>query len=161
MLRPEDPQEPALTSLDAGPTPTSHGVGRPSKVAAFRPAAIEVLAEEPALATIEALCRLRSRGYDGGKSAVYDLVKSLRPTRAEPPMVRFEAFPGECSQHDFGTARVTYAEGTKEAIHFFASRLKFSRWAGVRVVAAIEQALADARYHVDAIAWLLEREARR
>lgn len=128
-------REAPVRSLAAGATPGSRGVGRPSKVAGFRSAVVDLLAAEPALPTIEVLCRLRSAGYEGGKSAVYDLVKSLRPTRAEPPMVRFEGLAGEFSQHDFGTVRVRYGDGTKEAVHFFASRLKFSRWAEVRVVA--------------------------
>lgn len=127
--------EPPITSLDSAPTPTSRGVGRPSMVAAFEPFVAELLASEPALATVEVLHRLRGAGYGGGKSAAYALVRRLRPKRPEPPMVRFEGLAGEFSQHDFGSVKVTYADGTGETVHFFVSRLKYSRHSHVVVVA--------------------------
>jgi transposase len=83
---------------------------------------------------VELLARLRRQGYRGGKSAVYNLVRSLRPKGQAPPMVRFEGLPGEFSQHDFGQVRVTYADGSSETIHFFVCRLKYSRWTHVEVV---------------------------
>ena len=42
-------------------------------------------------------------------------------------MVRFEGVPGEFSQHDFGQVDVRYPSGRVERVHFFASRLKWSR----------------------------------
>jgi len=58
---------------------------------------------------------------------------SLRPA-SSTLVIRFEGLPGEFSQHDFGQVDVRYIEGKQERIHFFASRLKFSRWAEVSVV---------------------------
>ena len=127
-------QEPSVTSLDAAPTPEARGVGRPSKAAPFQSFVADLLASEPALATVEVLHRLRCAGYDGGKSAVYELVRRLRPKRPEPPMVRFEGLPGEFSQHDFGSVRVTYVDGTTETVHFLVSRLKYSRYTDVALV---------------------------
>jgi transposase len=49
--------------------------------------------------------------------------------------VRFEAVAGEFGQHDFGECTVRYADGSRERIQFFASRLKFSRLVRVRLVA--------------------------
>ena len=49
-------------------------------------------------------------------------------------MVRFEGLAGEFSQHDFGEVGVRLQEGTEQTIHFFASRLKYSRWVEVTVV---------------------------
>src|SRR5437867_3637604 len=49
-------------------------------------------------------------------------------------MVRFEGLPGEFTQHDFGQVDVRFLEGTTKRIHFFASRLKYSRWAEVTIV---------------------------
>ncbi len=128
-------KEPPITCLEEGPTPPSRGVGRPSKMVAFRAAVAEMLWEEPALPTVEVLHRLRCRGYGGGKSALYELVKGLRPRRPGPPMVRFEGLAGEFSQHDFGHVKVAYADGSSETVHFFVSRLKYSRWSDVQVVA--------------------------
>jgi len=82
----------------------------------------------------EVLARLRQKGYSGGKTAVYELVKQLRPPKPVVPIVRFEGLPGEFSQHDFGQRRVQYADGRIEVVHFFASRLKYSRYVDVQVV---------------------------
>jgi hypothetical protein len=49
--------------------------------------------------------------------------------------MRFEGLPGEFSQHDFGEVGVEYLSGEKERVHFFASRLKWSRWSCVTLVA--------------------------
>jgi len=127
-------KEPPITSPESAPSPTSRGVGRPSKVEVFRRDVERIVKQEPSLPTVEVLSRLRSLGYSGGKSAVYDLVRSVRPKKSQGPEVRFEGVPGEFSQHDFGNVKVTYADGSCERIHFFASRLKYSRWTHVVTV---------------------------
>ena len=109
------------------------GVGRPSVVEEYRERIVDVLAAEPKLKTIEILHRLRGLGYDGAKTALYEAVRGLRP-RPVTPLVRFEGLPGEFSQHDFGQVDVRYLDGSEERIHFFASRLKYSRWIDVPVV---------------------------
>ena len=112
----------------------ARGVGRPSVAEAWRERVAAVLAAEPALPTVEILHRLREERYAGGKSAFYELVRELRP-KPTTPLVRFEGVAGEFSQHDFGQVVVRYLDGTHERVHFFVSRLKFSRWVDVRVVA--------------------------
>src|SRR6185503_13212463 len=77
--------------------------------------------------------RAREAGYQGGKSALYELIRRLRAP-AIAPMVRFEGVPGEFSQHDFGHVDVRYTSGAVERIHFFASRLKWSRMVDVVLV---------------------------
>ena len=111
----------------------ARGVGRPSVVEEYRERIVDVLATEPKLKTIEILHRLRGLGYDGAKTALYEAVRGLRP-RSVTPLVRFEGLPGEFSQHDFGQVEVRYLDGSEERIHFFASRLKYSRWVDVRLV---------------------------
>jgi IstB-like ATP binding protein len=60
------------------------------------------LRDDHALPGLEVMRRLREEHhYRGGKSAVYELVRSLRPT-TRAPLVRFEGVLGEFSQHDFG-----------------------------------------------------------
>lgn len=88
-----------------------------------------MLAEDPAIKVAEILRRLRSEhGYRRGKSAVYDYVGLARPEpKAPAPVVRFEGVAGEFAQHDFGSLWVTYTDGTRERLTFFAARLKFSR----------------------------------
>lgn len=111
------------------------GVGRPSTVEEFRRQVEAVLRDEPRLKTVEILHRMRNFGYAGGKSALYELVGRLRVTPPTAPMVRFEGLAGEFSQHDFGHVDVKYEGGGRERIHFFVSRLKYSRWSRVTVVA--------------------------
>ena len=65
--------------------------------------------------------------------AFYALAASNRPPR-ETPVVRFEGLPGEFSQHDFGEVDVRFRNGQRSRIHFFASRLKYSRHAQVTIV---------------------------
>jgi transposase len=127
-------REPAITSVASAPTPASRGIGRPSQVEHWRADVERILGEQAQLPTVEILSRLRDLGYRGGKSAVYELVKGLRVPKPDRPEVRFEGVPGEFSQHDFGSVSVTYADGVREKLHFFASRLKYSRWTHVVVV---------------------------
>jgi len=127
-------KEPPITSPESAPTPQSRRVGRPSRVGALWGEVERILEAEPSLPTVEVLSRLRGLGYSGGKSAGYELVRSVRPEPSQGPQVRFEGVPGEFSQHDFGSVKVTYADGSSEKIHFFASRLKYSRWTHVVTV---------------------------
>ncbi len=48
--------------------------------------------------------------------------------------MRFEGLPGEFSQHDFGHVDVRFVDGRKKRVHFFASRLKYSRFVAVSLV---------------------------
>jgi transposase len=108
-------------------------IGRPSTVATFQKPVLEILQQQPDLASLEILRRVRERGYAGGKTALYALVASLRPKSAKP-QVRFEGLPGEFSQHDFGEVVVEFLNGTRQRFHFFASRLKYSRVVRVSLV---------------------------
>lgn len=82
----------------------------------------------------EVLRRAREWGYGGGKSAMSELVKKLRPIPTKEPVVRFEGMAGEYAQFDFGEVKVTYADGTREKLTFFAGRLKYSRYMHVVLV---------------------------
>ncbi len=55
-------------------------MGRPSTVAPFAPQISQWLQAEPMLSGAEVLRRVRLIGYRGGKSALYELVRRLRPT---------------------------------------------------------------------------------
>ncbi len=130
--------EPAVEHVDDRQERTQRGIGRPSKVAPFRTLVqelVERVDEETRapLKSVEILRRARLDGYEGGKSAIYELIAELRP-HGTAMMMRFEGLPGEFSQHDFGEVRITYLDGSREVIRFFCSRLKWSRWAIVDVV---------------------------
>jgi transposase len=108
-------------------------IGRPSLVKDFRKLVVAILEAKADLPSLEILRRVREAGYQGGKTALYALVASLRP-REVKPLVRFEGLPGEFSQHDFGQVDVEFLNGSTLRIHFFASRLKYSRYIRVSLV---------------------------
>jgi transposase len=125
----EDP----VTTVDNAVERAHRHVGRPSKAEAYREILVQALTEDPGLRSVELLHRARLAGYTGGKSAVYALAQTLR-VRAVTPLVRFEGLPGEFSQHDFGEVWVRSQDGIESKVHFFASRLKYSRWVEVTLV---------------------------
>ena len=125
--------ETEVATVDNAAERARRQVGRPSKADAYHAVLVQALTEDPSLRSVELLYRARHAGYTGGKSALYALARTLR-TRVVTPLVRFEGLPGEFSQHDFGEVRVRYQDGAEEVVHFFASRLKYSRWAEVTLV---------------------------
>ncbi len=58
------------------------GVGRPSTVAPFAPQIEAWLRETPAISGADVLRRAREVGYQGDKSALYELVRRLRMPHA-------------------------------------------------------------------------------
>jgi len=110
------------------------GPGRPSKTADYRELVASILQAQPGLKTLEVLRRARLAGYRGGKTALYAVVRELRPL-AVRPICRFEGVAGEFTQHDFGQVRVRWSgNGRSEQVQFFCSRLKFSRYALLALV---------------------------
>jgi len=126
----EDPvMLPASVMADAG----ASTMGRPSVAEPYRERVRAILEADPELLSVEILRRVKLAGYRGAKTALYDMVRTLRPPKVDVEM-RFEGLPGEFSQHDFGQIDVKYDHGGMERVHFFASRLKWSRWAEVTLV---------------------------
>ncbi len=68
----------ATNGLETG-TPQRRGVGRPSTVVQYAAFVAHWLRDDPTLSGAEILRRVRLEGYRGGKSALYELVKRLRP----------------------------------------------------------------------------------
>ena len=127
--------EAAVEHVDDRQERSERKIGRPSKVAPFHALVQELVGEvdeeaRAPLKSVEILRRVPLEGYRGGKSALYELIAELRPP-ASTLMMRFEGLPGEFSQHDFGEVRINYLDGSREVVRFFASRLKWSRWAAV------------------------------
>ena len=126
-------EAPVMTVDNAGER-AQRRIGRPSKVEAYRVMLGAEIAKQPDVLAVELLRRARLAGYGGGKSALYELIRAIRPQEPARPLVRFEGLPGEFSQHDFGEVDVQFLNGCKRRVHFFASRLKYSRWAQVSLV---------------------------
>lgn len=125
--------EPDVTHIENVTERARRAIGRPAKAEPFRSVVAEILAGEPDLLSVEILRRAKLKGYAGGKTALYELIAAVRPKTVRP-LVRFEGLPGEFSQHDFGQVDVRFLDGTRQRVHFFASRLKYSRWAAVTIV---------------------------
>jgi len=126
-------EEAAVTTVDNAGERARRQVGRPAKADAFGEVIVRALTEDATLRSVELLHRARLAGYTGGKSALYALAQTLR-ARTVVPLVRFEGLAGEFSQHDFGEVLVRDQEGAETKVHFFASRLKYSRWVEVTLV---------------------------
>lgn len=118
--------EAIVTEINDAAERARRAVGRPAKAEVFRSFVTATLTSEPELLSVEIVRRAKQKGYRGGKTALYDLVRTLRPKTVRP-LVRFEGLPGEFSQHDFGHVDVRYLSGRQKRVHFFASRLKYSR----------------------------------
>jgi hypothetical protein len=70
--------------------------GRPSTVAPFAPQITQWLRETPWVSGVEILRRVQLAGYRGGKSALYELVKRLRPSGTT---VRVKTSPSNSETH--------------------------------------------------------------
>jgi len=111
------------------------GIGRPSVLDESVCNEIDrMLCDSPDLQVSEVLRRLRSDlGYVFGKTPVYDYVRTNRPKKGQLPIVCFEGVAGEFAQHDFGELVMVYDDGASEKIHFYAGRLKYSRYMHVSI----------------------------
>jgi transposase len=132
-------QEPEMVESSEAEFRQSHPVGRPSSVKEYESLIQSWLLaarnpEDGPLKSAEIYSRLKKMGYEGGKTAVYELVRKIRPPEAKVPVVRFEGLPGEFSQHDFGQRRVNFTSGETQVVRCFASRLKYSRFMDVQMV---------------------------
>lgn len=143
-------EEAPVVHVDDAAEREKRRIGRPSIVGDFRKVVVKILQEKADLPSLEILRRVREAGYQGGKTALYALVASLRPKEIKP-LIRFEGLPGEFSQHDFGQVDVSFLDGSTRRIHFFASRLKYSRFIRVSVVKdqTVESLVRNLAEHLD------------
>src|SRR3989442_15201339 len=87
--------EPVVRSSDTAGLIRARGVGRPSLAAPWALTVERWLQEDRTVPSGEIIRRLREdHGYRGGKSALYELIRRLRPVSVAP-LVRFEGVPRE------------------------------------------------------------------
>ena len=82
-----------------GQNGTSRPRGRPSLAAPFTPQITQCLRENPRVSSAEILRRVQVGGYRGRKSALYELVKRLRTSRAAE---RVNTPPSSTERHTRG-----------------------------------------------------------
>jgi len=143
-------EEAPVVHVDDAAEREKRRIGRPSIVEDFRKTVVKILEEKPDLPSLEILRRVREAGYQGGKTVLYALVASVRPKKVKP-LIRFEGLPGEFSQHDFGQVDVAFLDGSTRRVHFFAARLKYSRFIRVSVVKdeTVESLVRNLAEHLD------------
>ncbi len=108
------------------------GVGRPSKAQPYRSFVADLLLSNPNLKALEVVARAREVGYTGGKSALYQVIASIRPKRGRP-LGTSDRIPGEIVRHGVGQVDLRVGDHTRP-VGFVLSRLEFSQWATVSVV---------------------------
>ena len=96
----------------------------------------ERIASFPTLTGSRLLRELRERGYEGGYSAVTDLLRELRPARPPAFEVRYETPAGEQAQVDFARFEVEFPDepGSARVVWLFSMVLGYSRLIWARFV---------------------------
>ncbi|HVV52203.1 MAG TPA: hypothetical protein VHO06_21215 [Polyangia bacterium] len=94
---------------------------------------VDLLLKQPNLRSLEIVRRAREAGYDGGKSAFYSLIASVRPRRSRP-LSEHDKVPGEIARHGFGQVDLRFRDGSVRAVTFFVSRLEYSRFTAASIV---------------------------
>ena len=100
---------------------------RPSKLDPFKPLLYYLVVEKKVENCEVLLRKLREHGYKGGKSILKDYVKTLRPPKEPPAVMRYETFPGEQAQVDFGECKFKDASGNVKKLYCFVMTLSYSR----------------------------------
>lgn len=106
---------------------SGRGVGRPSKAQPFRAFVVDLLLANPRMKSLEIVRRAKLAGYEGGKSALYAVVASLRPRRSRP-LGHQDKIPGEIIRHGLGQVEVRFDDGHARTVTFLVSRLEYSRF---------------------------------
>src|SRR6266478_7517615 len=82
-------EETPVVHVDDAAEREKRRIGRPSIVEHFRKIIVKILEEKSDLPSLEILRRVREAGYQGGKTALYALVASVRPKETKP-LIRFD-----------------------------------------------------------------------
>ncbi len=109
-------------------------MGRPSKAQPFRAFVVDLLLANPRMKSLEIVRRAKGGGYQGGKSALYAVIASLRPRRSRP-LGHQDKVPAEIVRHGTGQVDVRFTDGHTRSVGFVASRLEYSQFALVSLIA--------------------------
>jgi len=109
---------------------------RPRVVDPFAHYVAERVREFPELSVERLLREIRSMGYTGGRTALGELVRKVRPPRSRGFEVRFETPAGHQAQVDFAHFNVEFDEacGHSRSIWLFSAVLGHSRYLWARFV---------------------------
>ena len=108
-LADEIQRSPLETDLEREP---SNGRRTPSKAQPFRAFVVDLLLKHPQLRSLEIVRRAKAAGYDGGKSALYSLIASVRPA-PQPPVEPAGQGPGRDLSPRHGPGRRAVPRGRR------------------------------------------------
>jgi hypothetical protein len=108
-------------------------VGRPSKAQPFRSFVVDLLLGNPKMKSLEIVRQAKLGGYEGGKSALYAVIASLRPRRSRT-LGHQDRVAGEIIRHGLGQVDLRLGDGQSASVSFVASRLEYSRFTAVSLV---------------------------
>jgi transposase len=125
--------EQARATGPTGRAPRS-AAARASKLDAYAPAIVDLLARYPDISVRRILEELRPLGYTGGYTILSERVLHLRPCPAVAPVRRFETGPGVQAQMDFSTYDLDFIDEGRRRVHAFSYVLGYSRRQYLRFV---------------------------
>jgi transposase len=109
---------------------------RPCVIDAYREYVKERVIAYPELSERRLLREIRALGYLGGRTALGDLLREIRPARVSEFELRYETEPGQQAQVDFAYFEVEFddAPGERRVVWLFAMVLGHSRYLWGRYV---------------------------
>jgi len=117
--------------IAGGLEPPAYGPRQPklTKLSPFEAYLRERVAAVPELTARRLHRELGARGYEGGYTAVTDLLRRIRPVVPAPFEVRFETAPGQQAQVDFAHFQTEFADepGVQRIVWLFSLVLGHSR----------------------------------
>ena len=125
---------------------------KPTAIAAFEAYLCQRVAAWSELSGARLLREVREQGYQGGKTVLYDFLRTVRPPPAPVFEVRFETPAGHQAQVDFAEFKVNFGNrGPVRKVWLFAMVLGHSRYLWAQFV--LHQDLATVlRCHMEAFA---------
>jgi transposase len=125
---------------------------RPTTIAPFEAYLRQRVTDWPDLSSARLLREVREQGYEGGKTVLYDFLRSVRPSPAPVFEVRFETPAGHQAQVDFAEFKVNFGNrGLVRKVWLFAMVLGHSRYLWAQFV--LHQDLPTVlRCHMEAFA---------
>ncbi|HEY4184108.1 MAG TPA: hypothetical protein VGP07_03525, partial [Polyangia bacterium] len=83
--------------------------------------------------SLDVVRQAKLAGYEGGKSALYAVIATVRPRKSRP-LGHQDKIPGEVVRHGVGQADVRFQDGHIATVNFLVSRLEYSRWTAVSII---------------------------